>query len=77
MAASPSTIETRERLAALAGELSGARLEALLAFAEYLASQERLRAESEDWAAFGLQQLARLYGEDEPDYSDHDSVVGH
>jgi hypothetical protein len=54
----------------LAG-LSRARLSEVLDFASFLAWLDRQEAqELENWRRFGQAQLARAYGENEPDYSE-------
>jgi hypothetical protein len=55
---------TRERLEGILQDLPEHRVQEVLDFARFLRSQE----DREAWQEFGRQQLARAYGEDEPDY---------
>jgi hypothetical protein len=56
---------TREALDVVLQELPQHRLIQLLDFAKFLRSQD----ETEAWQQFGRMQLARAYGNDEPEYS--------
>lgn len=59
-----SVDEMRDHLKEIIAELPEDRLRALLEIADFLDAGE----EREAWQAFGKQQLARAYGENEPDY---------
>lgn len=59
---------TTESLVQIAGQLSEERLRELLLYAEFLA----MRDESAAWREFGLRQLAKAYGDDEPEYTEAD-----
>src|SRR5262249_5443955 len=61
-------MSTREQVDELLSRLPPERLGQLLDFARFLAWQE----ERADWQRFGRSQLARAYGEDEPDHSEAD-----
>ena len=63
----------REALDRVLGELSEQGLREVLDFANSLHARD-VRGEEEraDWRAFGLSQLAKAYGPDEPDYSEAD-----
>ncbi len=55
----------QERLQEIIEDLSEERLQALLEFAEFL----DVREERSAWDRFGLAQLAKAYGDDEPEYT--------
>jgi hypothetical protein len=61
-------MSTREALAEVIDSLPEDRMEQLLDFARFVLEQE----DREAWRRFGQQQLARAYGEDEPEYSEAD-----
>jgi hypothetical protein len=56
---------TREQLNEVLARLPDDRLGPVYDFARFLAWE----AERDEWQSFGLAQLARAYGDDEPDYS--------
>jgi hypothetical protein len=58
----------QESLAPILEELPDDRQSQLLAYARYL----RLEAERQTWQEFGRAQLARAYGDDEPEYTEAD-----
>ena len=60
-----STDKMRARVLELSAVLSEERLRALLHYVEYLAHWE----EQEAWSRFGLQNLAKAYSDDEPEYT--------
>jgi hypothetical protein len=55
---------TREHLEGVLQALPDYRVKEVLEFATFLPSQE----DREAWQEFGRQQLARAYGDDEPEY---------
>ncbi|NUQ61795.1 MAG: hypothetical protein HUU20_04860 [Pirellulales bacterium] len=59
---------TRDALMHIVDELSDDRIVQLLDYARYLTWQEERRA----WLDFGRSQLAKAYGDEEPDYSESD-----
>ena len=65
-------MSTRETLEEVLGRLPQPRLEQILEFAQFLAWQE----ERADWQGFGQTQLARAYGNDEPEYTEADLKPG-
>jgi hypothetical protein len=58
-------VTLRERLDVLLPRLPDERLRQLVDFAEFLA----LRDERADWQRFGESQLAKAYGDSEPEYT--------
>jgi len=58
----------QESLAQILEELPDDRQAQLLDYARYL----RLEAERQVWQEFGRAQLARAYGDDEPEYTEAD-----
>jgi hypothetical protein len=70
-------MSTREQIDELLAALSEPRLCELLNFARYLRwADAQEREEREDWLRFSLEQFARAYGPDEPDYSETDVKQG-
>ena len=61
-------MSTKQVLDELVQSLPQARLEELVDFARFL----QLREERQQWQAFGLTQLARAYGSNEPEYTEAD-----
>ena len=61
-------MSTREQLDALLSQLPAEKLTQLLEIARELARD----GDREAWQQFGLEQFARAYGPDEPDYSEAD-----
>lgn len=61
-------MSTKEALAQVIQCLPENRLAEVLDFAKFIQEQE----EQEDWRRFGQQQLARAYGDDEPEYTEAD-----
>ncbi len=59
---------SRDLLEGILQSLPENRLEEVLDFARFLSLQE----DREAWRAFGRGQLARAFGEDEPDYGPDD-----
>ena len=59
---------TRERLEDVLQGLPEYRVQEVPDFAAFLRSQE----DCEAWREFGRQQLARAYGDDEPEYGPED-----
>lgn len=59
---------SRERLDNVLESLPEHRLAQVLDFAQFLGGQEERAA----WQEFGRQQLARAYGDDEPEYGPDD-----
>ena len=59
---------TRERLDGVLQGLPEHRVQEVLDFAAFLRSQD----DHEAWREFGRQQLARAYGDDEPEYGPQD-----
>jgi len=59
---------SRENLAGVLQGLPEYRVQEVLDFARFLSSQE----DREAWQEFGRQQLARAYGDDEPEYGPND-----
>ena len=60
-----SVDEMRDHLKEIIAELPEDRLRALLHYVEYLAHWE----EQDAWSRFGLQNLAKAYSDDEPEYT--------
>ncbi len=58
-------MSARETLRKLIENMPEEHLREVLNFAEFLSWQE----EHDAWRAFGQAQLARAYGQDEPDYT--------
>ena len=58
----------RDLLAVILQDLPENRVQEVLDFARFL----RLREDRAAWQDFGRQQLARTYGDDEPDYTTED-----
>jgi len=65
-------MSTREALEELLGRLPEPRLVQIMEFAQFLAWQE----ERAGWQRFGQDQLARAYGDDEPEYTEADLKPG-
>lgn len=61
-------MSARRALEQLLDSMPEERLSEVLDFARYVAGQE----ERAEWRAFGQLQLARAYGENEPEYSEAD-----
>jgi len=61
-------VTTKEALEQILVELPENRLGELVDFARFLSAQ----GESEDWRQFGRSQLAKVYGNDEPEYTEAD-----
>ena len=59
---------SREHLEGVLQGLPEHRVQEVLDFARFLSSQE----DREAWQEFGRRQLARAYGEDEPEYGPQD-----
>ncbi len=59
---------SRERLDGVLQGLPEHRVQEVLDFAQFLSSQE----DREAWQEFGRRQLARAYGEEEPEYGPQD-----
>ena len=57
-------MSARDALKSVLDQLPDAKVRQLLDFATFLSLQD----EAEQWRAFGLQQLTRAYGDDEPEY---------
>jgi hypothetical protein len=58
----------REALKKVLATLPDERLHEVLDFAEFLSCRDERKA----WQQFGQSQLARAYGQDEPEYSEAD-----
>ena len=58
----------REALGQILDELPDERLDQLLDYARYLAVQDEQR----EWQEFGRMQLAKAYGDSEPEYTEVD-----
>ena len=58
-------MSTLEQLKEILARLSAERQGQVLDYAQYLEWQE----ERADWQQFGREQLARAYGDDEPEYT--------
>jgi hypothetical protein len=58
----------RERLESVLQALPEDRVQQVLDFARFLTTQE----DRDAWQQFGRRQLARAYGEDEPEYGPDD-----
>jgi transcriptional regulator with XRE-family HTH domain len=58
-------LASQRRLSDVIGRISARDLDELCDFAEFLA----LRRERETWGQYGLEILARAYGDDEPEYT--------
>jgi hypothetical protein len=58
----------RDLLAVILQDLPENRVQEVLDFARFL----RLREDRAAWQEFGRQQLARAYGDDEPEYTTED-----
>ena len=68
---------TKEKLLKVLDALPEARLSEVLDFARFFYWLERqAKEEAEDWQRFGLEQLARTYGPDEPEYTEADIKPG-
>jgi hypothetical protein len=63
---------TKESLLSLIEHLPAERLQELLSYARYLAVKE----EADTWHELGLRQLAKAYGNNEPEYTEAD-IKGH
>lgn len=62
---------TQEKLLKVLDALPEARLGEVLDFARFLYWLERqAKEEADDWQRFGLEQLARACGPDEPEYTE-------
>jgi hypothetical protein len=59
---------SRERLDGVLQTLPEHRVAEVLDFARFLSSQD----DQSDWREFGRRQLARAYGDDEPEYGPDD-----
>jgi hypothetical protein len=58
----------RQLLTEMLAELSDERLDELLDFAKYLAWKN----DRASWQQFGQSQFAKVYGDDEPEYTEDD-----
>ena len=68
---------TKEKLLKVLDALPEARLGEVLDFARFLYWLERqAKDEAEDWHRFGLDQFAKAYGPDEPEYTEADVKPG-
>ncbi len=67
-----AVMTAREMLEQVLVELPDDRVGEVLDFARFLSA----RAEREPWAKSGWGQLARAYGDDEPDYTEADIKPG-
>lgn len=66
-------MSTKEKLLKVMENLPELRLCELLDFARFLYWLERQeKEEREDWQRFGMEQFARSYGPDEPEYTEAD-----
>lgn len=63
-------MSAKDDLTKLIQVLPEQRLQEVLDFARYLAARED--DDDASWREFGLQQLARAYGDDEPEYTLND-----
>ena len=61
-------MNAREVIAEITGALPDSQVEQLLDYARYLS----LQGERADWQAFGKLQIAKAYGDDEPEYTEAD-----
>lgn len=61
-------MNAREAISQIACELPDDRVEQLLDYARYLSSRD----ERAGWQEFGKAQLAKAYGDDEPEYTEAD-----
>jgi hypothetical protein len=61
----------REALEQLLDEFAEERLDDVLEYARYLSWKDEKAA----WRQFGLHQLARAYGSDEPEYAEEDAIA--
>ena len=61
---------SRELLDDILNNLPDDQIRKVLEYAEFLGWQD----ENEAWRRFGLQQLARAYGDDEPEYTLDDII---
>lgn len=59
---------TRQAIESVIEDLAEDRLREVLDFARFI----RLREDDENWGQFGRHQLARAYGDDEPEYRTED-----
>lgn len=63
----------RQRINHILDQMSENQQKLVLELAEFLTT----RAEAEAWRGFGLEQFARAYGSDEPEYTEADVRPGH
>jgi hypothetical protein len=61
-------MELKQAIERVLEELSEDRLREVLDFAKYIARKR----DDEEWQSFGLDQFARAYGPDEPEYTEAD-----
>jgi hypothetical protein len=61
-------MELKQAIQQVLEELPEDRLREILDFAQYLAHKR----DDDEWRSFGLQQFARAYGPDEPEYTEAD-----
>jgi hypothetical protein len=66
----------QETLNDLLAALPEARQRQVIDFARFLVWQEGQTEEDAEWRAFGLMQLAKAYGPDEPEYTEADLKPG-
>ena len=67
----------REKLNTVLDSLSEKRLGDIFDFAVFLSWREaEEKQERDEWRQFGLSQLARAYGDDEPEYTEADLKPG-
>jgi hypothetical protein len=63
-------MNVREQLDRVLNELSEKRLGEMLDFASFLSWRDaQLKQESDEWQQLALAQVAKAYGEDEPEYT--------
>jgi hypothetical protein len=65
-------VTAKEALEQILVELPENRLGEVIDFAKFLSKQE----EYEAWRHFGQTQLAKAYGDDEPEYTENESYGG-
>ncbi len=61
-------MSAKEALQQVLQELPEDRMDEVLDFARFVSA----RGEDESWSEFGLRQLAKAYGDDEPEYTEAD-----
>jgi hypothetical protein len=65
-----TTMSVKKTINELLATFSEDQLQEVLDFARFV----NARQEREEWRCFGVQQLARAYGPDEPEYTEGDSL---